>query len=98
MRDLIAHFPQKKEPLPETTVRKIVSLEETITHLAERMARNLSLSFREFTDARSRADVVVGFLALLELVKQGAIDVTQGERFGDITIESMNAGVPRYDD
>lgn len=97
IRDVIGRFPEEKEVIPEAVVRKVVSLEETITRLAERVARGLSVSFREFADARSRADVVVGFLALLELVKQGAIDVTQRERFGDITMESLDAGVPRYE-
>jgi segregation and condensation protein A len=98
LKDVIARFPEEKEVLPEATVRKVVSLEETITRLAERVARGLSISFREFAGQGARADIVVGFLALLELVKQGAIDVTQGERFGDITMESLEGGVPRYGD
>ncbi len=98
MRDMIARFPQAIVPLPETTVKKVVSLEHTINHLAERIARNLSMTFREFTGSREeRVEIVVSFLALLELVKQGFIEVAQDERFGDILMESREGGVPRYE-
>ncbi len=33
-----------------------------------------------------RLDVIVRFLAVLELFKQGLVDVEQAELFGDITI------------
>ncbi|NTV44185.1 MAG: segregation/condensation protein A [Candidatus Yonathbacteria bacterium] len=98
MRDIIRRFPASTPVLPKTTVRKIVSLEETIGRLANRIAKSLSMSFREFTGSREeRVEVVVSFLALLELVKQGTIDVVQDERFGDILMESRATNVPRYE-
>jgi segregation and condensation protein A len=42
-------------------------------------------AFRELcSDATERIDVVVRFLALLELFKAGAVDLVQLDRFGDI--------------
>jgi chromatin segregation and condensation protein Rec8/ScpA/Scc1 (kleisin family) len=39
----------------------------------------------------------VSFLAMLELVKQGIISVTQDKHFSDITMETDNIGTPKYD-
>ena len=36
-----------------------------------------------------KADIIVGFLAVLELVKQGALLVRQDERFGNIEIKKQ---------
>ncbi len=96
--EVINRLPEEKEKVPETTVKKVVSLETMMERLSERIERSLSLSFKEFTGSRvEKVELVVGFLAMLELVKQGVVDVSQDARFGDITIESMKAGTPRYD-
>ena len=36
------------------------------------------------------------FLALLELVKQGAVDVAQHETFADIRITNTSTAAPKY--
>jgi chromatin segregation and condensation protein Rec8/ScpA/Scc1 (kleisin family) len=43
-----------------------------------------------------KVNVIVGFLAMLELVKQGVITVTQEKHFEDIHMETESLGVPRY--
>jgi len=87
-----------KEILPKTVVKKIVSLEEVMDNLTERITASIKISFREFSGsgAKERAHVIVSFLAMLELVKQGAISVRQDEHFTDISMESRNIGVPMY--
>jgi segregation and condensation protein A len=55
------------------------------------------MSFKEFAgDAKEKVEVIVSFLALLELVKQGAVDVLQHETFGDIRIENTSTEIPKY--
>jgi len=45
------------------------------------------MTFRELTHALvDRLEIVVRFLAVLELYKQGLIDIDQFTNFGDITI------------
>lgn len=47
-------------------------------------------SFRSLLEGqRSRTQVVVTFLAVLELMKTGKIRITQKEIFGEIEIESL---------
>ena len=95
IRRVIAAFP-KPERLPEAIVKKIVSLDEMMERLAERVKTGLKMSFRSFSGRTERAETVVLFLALLELIRQGAMDAVQSERFGDISMESRDVGTPRY--
>lgn len=85
--------------VPQVKVKKVVSLEEMIEHLRKRVEKSLTLSFTEFSGMgkRERIDVVVSFLALLELVKQGVIAVQQQGVFSDITLSSTTPTVPQYE-
>ena len=97
MFDVIKNFP-KKEALPKAIVRKVVSLEEMITNLTERITSSLKMSFRQFAGVgkAEKVSVIVSFLAMLELVKQGVISVAQEQKFDDIKMETVTVGVPKY--
>ena len=97
LRDLINRLP-KKEKLPEHVVRKVISLEDMIGTLTTRITSHLRMSFREFTKEHkeNRVNVIVSFLAMLELVKNGLLQVSQEASFGDIVMETKEVGVPRY--
>lgn len=94
---LIEGFPKFTE-LPKAMVKKVMSLEEMIDKLSTRITSAMQLSFRQFSKEHSnRHDIIVGFLALLELVKQGIIKATQHEKFGDIHLESDAVATPSYE-
>jgi segregation and condensation protein A len=84
----------KPEPIEKRTVRKVVSLEEMIESLSERMTRTLRMSFSDFSNQGKveRVTVVVSFLAMLELVKQGTLIVQQDTVFSDILMERNGLG------
>ena len=88
----------KLDVLPKTMVKKVVSLEETILNLLERVNKTLKLNFREFAGGKKteKSSLIVSFLAMLELVKQGNISVRQDRAFHDIEMEVSAVGVPRY--
>ncbi len=96
-RDLIQNFP-KPEKLPERVVATVISLEEMIDRLSARIMTGVRMSFREFAskNGESRVDIIVGFLALLELVKQGVLRAEQGNTFDEIHMESSQVNVPNY--
>jgi len=97
MRQVIADLPKPNAEKPKTTVTKTISLEDMIDRLQNRIERALSLSFKDFTgESSNRVDVIVGFLALLELVKQGNIEAKQDADFADISIESRDVHTPKY--
>jgi segregation and condensation protein A len=93
---LIAGFPQHLT-LPKVEVRKTMSLEDMIENLSRRVTGAMRLSFKEFSSKGDRIEVVVGFLALLELVKQGIIRASQDKKFGDIVLESDSVSTPTYE-
>lgn len=96
LRDALAAL-EKEEKLPEARVRPMVTIEEMMDRLIDRVQTALTLSFKEFSgDAKEKVEVIVSFLALLELVKQGAVDVLQHEAFSDIRITNTTAETPTY--
>lgn len=97
LRDLINRLP-KKESLPKHVVSKVISLEDMIGKLTERITGSLKMSFRQFTGEHKgeKVNVIVSFLAMLELVKEGVMLVTQVKDFDDIQMETKEVGVPRY--
>lgn len=89
----------KKEYLPKILVDKVISLEEMISNLTQRISSSLKMSFKEFSGVGrgERVHVIVSFLAMLELVKQGVIEVAQERHFEDISMETGgDVNVPRY--
>lgn len=86
-----------KDTKPQVQVHKVVSLEEMIDRLHSRIESQMKLRFTDLMENKTeRVEVIVGFLAVLESVKQGSILVAQLERFSDIDIERDNLSAPRY--
>lgn len=94
----IHNLPKPKEVVPKAVVQKVISLDEMMNRLSERITRAARTSFKEFSGhgKEERHNVVVSFLAMLELVKQGALRVEQSERFSDILMESDGVSTPHY--
>ncbi len=97
LKDLVKRLP-KAETLPKLTVKKIISLEDMIGNLTSRITSQLRMSFKQFTSEHKgeRINVIVSFLAMLELVKHGVLEVTQRGDFSDIEMETKQVGVPKY--
>lgn len=95
--EVIKNLP-KFEVKPKIKVTKVVSLEEMITNLTKRVQSSLKMSFKDFSGMgkAEKVNVIVSFLAMLELVKEGIIEVNQREKFDDIEIETKSVGVPTY--
>ena len=86
------------EELPEARVKPLVTIEEMMDRLALRVQSALTLSFKDFAGTqKEKVGVIVSFLALLELVKQGAVAAEQYDTYGDIRIShTAAAAVPHY--
>lgn len=96
MADVLLNLP-RKEIKPKVRVRKVISLEEMIEKLHQRIEQQIKISFKELLEEHTdRPHVIVGFLAVLESVKQGNILVVQQGRFEDIHIEKQSVGAPKY--
>lgn len=70
-----------------------VSLPEKLGYVEEYAGAHLSFSFRQLLSKQgSKVQLVVTFLAVLELMKTGKIKVMQEQPFDDILITSMICG------
>jgi segregation and condensation protein A len=64
-----------------------VTVADTVAALSIRLPRLGSSTFRALTGhLRSRMEIIVSFLALLELCKQGRVSLDQGHTFGDLEV------------
>jgi segregation and condensation protein A len=64
-----------------------ITVADAVAELLDELPRAGKISFRRLTaDLADRIEVIVRFLALLELFKQGVIELEQPERFGDIEV------------
>ena len=71
-----------------TSTRSRTTVADAVAELIDELPRVGRISFRRLTgDLVERLEVIVRFLAVLELFKQGVVELDQAERFGDIEIE-----------
>jgi segregation and condensation protein A len=73
--------------LPEKELMTIVTLEERILHFKKHLTERVETSFHDFLGTTTeRLDIIVSFLALLELVKQRYIHAKQHTVASSITL------------
>lgn len=98
-RDVLGNVP-KKVFLNEIEVKKVISIEEMIDRLTDRIQNSLQMNFKDFSgfsqgvgnsniSRQERVVIIVSFLAMLELTRQGIINVTQNDNFEDIQMEKI---------
>lgn len=96
VQEVFSKIPKEEVKHPEVTVMNVVSIDEMINNLTTRIEKAVNLSFREFSKHKSpqsekevKVNVIVSFLAMLELVREGIIDVIQNNSFEDITMNGI---------
>lgn len=89
------NFP-RFERKPKTKIKPLVSLRHVIDDLEKRARNGLNISFNSFVGKGERGAVIVNFIALLELIKQGILNANQESHFEDIMIESHSVSTPYY--
>ncbi len=79
-------------------VKNTIRLEDVVKELEERIKKYGSCSFSSFTSQSKEEKVknIVTFMALLELVRNEMIEVSQQSTFGDIQIEYDSIETPSY--
>lgn len=86
----VLHSIPKKVFMPKIEVKSVISIEEMIDKLTERIKNAVSMSFKDFSGRvatkEDKVNVIVSFLAVLEMTREGLINVVQEFGFGDIII------------
>lgn len=100
MKEVVGRIPIKNLE-PKVLIKKVISIEEMMERLTERVQKALKLSFREISGGKAmtreqKVETIVGFLAMLEMFKQGIVDIKQDSTFGDIEMQTSEVGIPQY--
>ena len=99
LNDIFKSIMQKKQDRIDPVRSKFgriekeqVSLEDTMHTLEEYARTHRSFSFKNLLESKSgKMEIIVNFLAILELMKLGKISISQEHIFDDIRIESKVA-------
>ena len=92
IREIMERIPED-EPVGEVA-REPVRLRDRMTRLVDRLEQGGRTSFRRLVEgATSRTEVIVDFLAVLELIKQSYLVAAQSESFGDIDLVKVEGAV-----
>jgi segregation and condensation protein A len=74
--------------LPQQVMKEVVSISEKISHIQQLISDKVETSLSNLLkDAKSKTEVIVTFLALLELTKQRIVHLEQDVHFADIIIK-----------
>lgn len=93
MREVLARKPVER---PKAVIVRdtAMTLNERVTDLRERLRKRGKFSFRRMiSECRTRVEVVVSFLAILELLKSGECDARQDASWGDIEVVALKVAV-----
>ena len=95
--EFIKTLPKPKEKI-KASLQPIIRLEDMIINLMERISKSARMSFRSFSgDFKEKKNIIISFLAVLELVKQQEITVEQSGSYEDITCEVSDIKTPTYE-
>lgn len=76
--------------LPKAQIKEAISIQEKIDQLQEVLSGQIETKLSELlSTAKNKSEIIVTFLALLELIKQKIFTVEQETLFTDITIKKF---------
>lgn len=89
LKSFLAALP-KIEKLAEEKIRRVLSLEERMRHISAFVERAFERAFSELTQgSREKIEIIVSFLAILELAKQKIVELNQTSAFGEIIVKRL---------
>lgn len=78
--------------LPKQIMREVVSITEKLANIQKLISEQLETSLSSLLkDAKNKTEIIVTFLALLELIKQRTLTVEQDTMFADIIIKKTQS-------
>jgi segregation and condensation protein A len=93
MKELYQSILKRLQPffaLQEASMERTKSVEERLEELTEALRTKAAMSFKEVIHgAQSKMEVVVSFLALLELLRRRAVRAEQARAFHDIQLKRV---------
>ena len=96
VREALQRAERERKLHPEVNLqRDNVTVKDRIADLTQRLGGGGRVSFRAWiAEARTRVEVIVTFMAILELFKGRQIEMTQDQTYGDILVEAKSPATP----
>ena len=89
-KSIIDNIEPAQKPLQEKVMETVVSIEEKIALITTAIRNSIKTRFSELIkSASNKVEVVVSFLAMLELMKQRSISAEQADLFAEIEIAKL---------
>ncbi len=86
-----ARFQDLSEKIEYIVKRKHLSVLDQITRLNEELEKHDQVNFNKiYAKAESKAELLTGFLAILEMLKENNLDVYQRDNFSDIILTKQS--------
>ena len=93
MRSVFAEILMRLKPaekLEEKTLEHLVNIEDKILSIQNMLLNRIKVSFNKvMADAKNKTEIVVSFLAILEMMRQREVTLVQDELFAEILIERI---------
>ncbi len=81
--------------LPKAKIREVVSIQEKIEHIQHLLTQQIETKLSTIiASAKNKSEIIITFLALLELTKQKILTVEQEALFTDVTIKKYQQSNP----
>jgi len=89
-QEILGRTEEDKPQAAEIKQEPKVTLEQKRDHIINKLKKTGKASFRDILkSATTKVELIVTFLAILEMVKQNEVRVEQGDNFSDFTIMSV---------
>ena len=75
----------------QTIKEKIVTIEEKMQEIIKRLESETETVFTRISNAKTRAEIIVVFLAILHLAREQLVFLEQASHFGDIVIKKSES-------
>lgn len=88
--DLLMRLKPAELELTEERLTRKISIEDRILVIENNLINRLKVNFSKIMeDAQDKTEIIVSFLAMLELIKMRSVEVDQAELFGEIEINRV---------
>ncbi|MCL5094302.1 MAG: segregation/condensation protein A [Patescibacteria group bacterium] len=90
LKNTLSKMPKEEIEKGEKEIEKAVSVEEKVTELKDYLSKKKKAKFSELLKkVKTKHEIIVSFLAILDLLKQKVISAEQDKHFGDIIIREI---------
>lgn len=88
--EIIIRIKPAEQQLREEVLERKINIEDKILEIQQSLLSRIKVGFNKImSEAKNKTEIIVSFLAMLELVRMREVDASQEELFGEIEINKL---------